>query len=88
MKSVKRPERGLLLQRKDPVVYYWEKARAQHERFDHDLLNITEAISSSNLQNAAFQRPVEAVEVTAVQRGAERWKLLSVIAQVKVHLCR
>lgn len=74
-KSDKLPERGLLLQRKEPVVFYWEKARALHERrFDHELMNLTGVKGVGNWQNAAFQRLVDAVEVTAVQRGAERWR--------------
>ncbi len=74
-KSDKLPERGLLLQRKDHVVYYWEKARAQLERrFDHELINLTGMKGAGNWQNPVFQRLVEAVEVTAVQRGAERWR--------------
>ena len=75
-KSDMLPERGLLLQRKDPIVFFWEKVREQHERrFDHELVNLTgRTLTSGNWQNTAFQRLVEAVEVTAVQRGAERWR--------------
>jgi SAM-dependent methyltransferase len=74
-KSDKLPERALLLQRKDPVVYYWERARALHERrFDHELTNLIGTKGSGDWQNPAFQRLVEAVEVTALQRGAERWR--------------
>jgi hypothetical protein len=73
-KSDKLPERGLLLQWKDPIIFYWEKVREQHERrFDHELVNLTGA-TIGNWQSAAFGRLVEAVEVTAVQRGAERWR--------------
>jgi hypothetical protein len=75
MKSDKLPERGLLLRRKEPIMFYWEHARALHERrFDHELLNLTGVKGADNWQNPAFQRLVEAVEVTAVQRGAERWR--------------
>ena len=75
-KSDKLPERGLLLQRKDAIVFYWERVREHHaRRFDHELVNFTGAIpSAGNWQSSAFQRLAEAVEVTAVQRGAERWQ--------------
>ncbi len=66
------PERGLLLQRKDPIVFYWESGRAQHERrFDHELVNLAGVKVEGNWQNAAFQRLVEAVEVPA--SPAPRW---------------
>ena len=46
----------------------------QHERrFDHEMMNLTGVKDTSNWHNAV-QRLVEAVEVTAVQRGAERWR--------------
>ena len=31
-KSDKLPERGLLLKRKDAIIYYWEKTRSRHQR--------------------------------------------------------
>ncbi len=75
-KSDKLPERGLLFDQKDAIVSYWEKVRERHERrFDHDLAGFTGGTAGlPNWQGAAFQRLVEAVEVTAVQRGAERWR--------------
>jgi hypothetical protein len=75
-KNDKLPERGLLFQRKDAIVFCWESVRQKHERrFDHELVNFTgEKQRSENWQNAAFQRLAEAVEVTAIQRGAERWR--------------
>lgn len=75
-KSDKLPERGLLFSRKDAIVSCWESVRQKHERrFDHELVNFTgEKQKSVNWQNTAFQRLVEAVEVTAIQRGSERWK--------------
>ncbi len=75
-KSDKLPERGLIFQRKDTIVLYWEKVRQRHERrFDRELVNFTgEDRAAGNWQNAAFHRLVEAVEVTAIQRGAERWR--------------
>ena len=75
-KSDKLPERGLILQRKDAIVFYWEELRQRHERrFNHELLSFTgETPAAGSWQNAAFHRLTEAVEVTAIQRGAERWR--------------
>lgn len=75
-KSDKLPARGLIFQRKDAIVFYWEKVRQRHERrFEHELLNFTGVSrAAGSWQNVAFQRLVEAVETTAIQRGAERWR--------------
>lgn len=75
-KSDKLPERGLLFDRKDAIVWCWEKVRQRHQRrFDHNLANFTGSTEKlQNWQSSAFQRLVEAVEVTAIQRGAERWR--------------
>jgi hypothetical protein len=52
------------------------KARARHERrFDHEVVKLTTARQlAANWQNVAFERLAEAVEITAIQRGAERWR--------------
>ena len=73
-KSDKLPERGLLFQRKEAIVFYWENVRQRHERrFDYELANFTgNKHPAGNWQNAAFQRLSEEVEVTAIQRRAER----------------
>jgi len=75
-KSDKLPERGLVFQRKDAIVFYWEQVRKRHERrFDHELVNFTgNNRRTGGCQNTAFQRLVEAVEETAIQRRAERWR--------------
>lgn len=75
-KSDKLPERGLLFQRRDAIVFCWEQVRQRHERrFDHELVGFTGARrSAGNWQSAAFQRLAEAVEETALQRRAERWR--------------
>ena len=75
-KSDKLPERGLLFQRKDAIVFYWERVRQRFERrFDQELVNFAGSRSEErDWQNPAFQRLVEAVEVTAIQRRAERWR--------------
>jgi hypothetical protein len=75
-KSDKQPERGPLFQRKDAIVFYWESVRQRLERrFDHELVSFTgKKPETGNWQNPGFQRLVEAVEVTAIRRGAERWR--------------
>ncbi len=75
-KSDKLPERGFLFQRKNAIVGCWEVVRQRHERrFEYELLNFTgQKQMAGNWQDAAFQRLSEAVEVTAIQRGAERWR--------------
>jgi hypothetical protein len=75
-KSDKQPERGPLFQRKDAIVFYWESVRQRLERrFDHELVSFTgKKPETGNCQNPGFQRLVEAVEVTAIRRGAERWR--------------
>jgi hypothetical protein len=75
-KSDRLPEHGLLVQRKDAIVFYWESVRQRYERrFDHELVNFTgKKPEAGNWQNPGFERLVEAVEVTAIQRGAERWR--------------
>lgn len=74
-KSDKLPERTLLLKRKETIISYWERARERlGRRFDHDLTNfIGNRHGRPDWQLAAFQRLVEAVEFTAVQRGTDRW---------------
>jgi hypothetical protein len=75
-KSDSLPERDLLLGRRDCIIYYWEKMRGQHERrFDRELARFSSEVElAGNWQKSAFDGLVEAVELTAVQRGAERWR--------------
>ena len=75
-KSDKLPERSLLFQQKDVIVFYWEKVRERHERrFDFELAHFTaNKPAAGNWQASSFQRLVEAVETTAIQRRTERWR--------------
>ena len=74
-KSDKLPERGLLFQRRDSIVGYWELMRDRHERrFDRELTRFSGTELGANWQNGAFRRLVEAIETTAILRGAERWR--------------
>ena len=75
-KSDRLPERSRMFKRKDAIVFYWERTKQRHNRrFEHELANFTATpIVTGNWQNASFQRLVEAVEITAIQRGAEGWQ--------------
>ena len=57
------------------IVNYWERLRARYEnRFVREVTRfVRKGELRGNWQNAAFDSLVEAVEVTAIQRGAERW---------------
>ena len=65
-----------MFKRKDAIVFYWEKTQQRHKRrFEHELAKFTATpIVAGNWQNGAFRRLIEAVEITAIQRGAERWQ--------------
>src|ERR1017187_10150849 len=75
-KSDALPERDLLLKRRDCIVGYWEILRnRQQRRFDYEIQVFTgHRELGSTWQNSVFRRFAEAVEVTAVQRGCERWR--------------
>lgn len=74
-KSDQLPRRELLFRRRDQLVHYWERLRERHEnRFTREVVRFTGRQNlSGNWQGAAFDSLVEAIEVTAAQRGAERW---------------
>lgn len=64
------------MKRRDAIVFYWGKVRERHaRRFEHEVSEFTgRRLVLGNWENAAFQRLTEAVETTAIQRGAERWR--------------
>jgi SAM-dependent methyltransferase len=70
------PTRDLLLRRKDYVVYCWQALRVAHQpRFEYEVGRVMGADEfPENWQNRTFGCVAEAVEVTAVQRGHERWQ--------------
>lgn len=71
-KSDRLPERKLLVARRPAVVGYWEIARERRpERFAREAEGL--AGTSEPGLGVLFEAMVEAVEVTAMQRGAERW---------------
>jgi hypothetical protein len=71
-KSDRLPERAFLLGRRSAVVSYWEAARTRRpQRFEREAAGLAGAASPS--LDVLFDAMAEAVEVTALQRGAERW---------------
>lgn len=71
-KSDRLPERQLLVARRAAVVGCWEIAREERpERFAREAEGL--AGTSEPGLGVLFEAMVEAVEVTAMQRGAERW---------------
>lgn len=75
-KSDKLPAGALLLERRDPIVESWTLLRdAMPEAFDghaEHLLGVSPT-RGEGWRDALFARLREAVEVTALQRGVERW---------------
>lgn len=76
MKRDKLPSRDLLYSRKERMIYYWKMLRDAHRiRFDMEAGKITGSeILSDNWQNTLFNSVSEAIEVTAIQKGCERWQ--------------
>jgi len=75
-KSDSLPERDLIMKRRNCIIGYWEMLRdKQQRRFDYEIQLFTgQRDLGDNWQNLTFGRFSEAVEVTAVQRGCERWR--------------
>lgn len=70
------PTRDLLLRRKDYVLYCWEALHAAHRpRFENETCRVIGVDRfPENWQYRTFNCVAEAVEVTAIQRGHERWQ--------------
>jgi len=66
----------LLKKRKESVLCYWEaEYEAFPNRFAHEASRLLgNRLDTSNWENGLFSAFVEAVEVTAIQRGVERWQ--------------
>jgi len=75
-KSDSLPERELIMKRRNCIIGYWEILRdKQQRRFDYEIQLFTgQRDLGDNWQNLTFGRFSEAIEVTAVQRGCERWR--------------
>ncbi|MEN8155259.1 MAG: methyltransferase domain-containing protein, partial [Acidobacteriota bacterium] len=76
-KRDKLPTSGLIKKRKDLIIFYWEiMRREKNRRFDLEVARFTNINKSDldNWQNILFSGFKEAVEITAIQRGWERWE--------------
>ena len=72
-KSDRLPTRPLLHRRRSVVLDYWQQLReALPRQFDAELTHLTG--SQGPDYEAGYEALVEAVETTALQRGAERWE--------------
>jgi len=73
-KRDKLPSHNLLSDRKDCLIYYWEILRERYKiRFDTEACKITGMKSPSSWHEVLFKNVSEAIEITAIQRGCERW---------------
>ena len=71
------PARKLLGRRKECIIDYWTLMRAQNlHRFDFEAGKLAGAGVSlgRNWENRLFSVVTEAIEVTAIQRGVDRWE--------------
>ncbi|HRZ27110.1 MAG TPA: methyltransferase domain-containing protein [Spirochaetota bacterium] len=73
-KREKLPSRELLKSRRDIILGYWDLIREQYpSRFTNEYRIMTGNPFNTNWQNSLFSSISEAVEITALQRGVERW---------------
>lgn len=82
-KSDKLPAGALLLERRDPIVDSWSLLReAMPEAFDLQVVHLLGSTPQrgGDWRGELFARLREAVEVTALQRGVERWTPAAVLA--------
>ncbi len=71
------PTRNLLGKRKECIIDYWTIMRARNpHRFDFETGKLAgaEVTLGRNWENRLFNVVTEAIEVTAIQRGADRWE--------------
>jgi SAM-dependent methyltransferase/SOS-response transcriptional repressor LexA len=71
------PTHDLLQHRKDCMVHYWTLMRENNPiRFDFEASKLAGVVLAAghNWENRLFGTVAEAVEVTAIQRGVERWQ--------------
>ncbi len=73
-KRDKLPARDLLNSRRDVIIEYWRIIQEKFpSRFKNEFQKITGSICNDNWQLSLFSTVSEAVEITALQRGIERW---------------
>jgi hypothetical protein len=70
------PTRNLMVSRKNCILSCWEALRlARAPRFEHEVCRVVGAEAfPDNWRDHAFRCVVDAVEMTAIQRGHERWQ--------------
>jgi len=76
-KKDKLPSNNVVTKRKDCVIYYWELLKQKYTaRFEYEAKKFggVNLFDSNNWQNKLFSSFTEAIEITAIQRGIERWK--------------
>jgi len=84
-KSDKLPTYGMLNFRRDTIIHYWRGLdSALGERFAREAQTLLgrDTFTPGNWESHLFSRFVEAFEVTANQRGAERWEYGTSVASV------
>ena len=77
-KSDKLPSARLLVDRRSAILEDWEVLRcAMPDAFDRQASHLLGGVTqvTTSMTNELFARFKEAVEVTALQRGVERWAL-------------
>lgn len=74
-KRDKLPTHNMLFKRKDCLLYYWDTLRNKHQnRFDIEATKIMGAPGlGENWHEILFRSIGEAIEITALQKGCERW---------------
>jgi len=77
-KRDKLPEQELIKRRRDCIVDYWSKINdAYPARFKYEAEKFVGIgnFTASNWENRLFSTFSEAIEITAIQRGIERWNI-------------
>jgi hypothetical protein len=74
-KSNKLPSIELLIRRKDRIVSYWEILRKIEEAKFRKEAETLMILPEVNWQNALFGQLATSIEMTAFQRGVERWQV-------------
>lgn len=73
-KGNKLPTLKLVRKRKEAVIGYWKIANEEHpDRFQHEAAAMVGASPKVNWKTPLFNAFCEAVETTAIRRGADRW---------------
>jgi SAM-dependent methyltransferase len=69
------PTQQVIRASKERILNYWGKVRFFHrQRFDSEAKAFYGVFDTGNWENRLFSGISEAVEVTAIQRGVERWE--------------